>query len=208
MWAGFTLGLATFLHSMEQYLKISYLNDFIFCPISIYYHQLYGELSERLYYSKAQLDGKAVHEAVDNKHYSTHKNILQGLDIYSEKYNLCGKIDIFDTKTGVLTERKKHIEKIYDGYLFQLYAQYFCLKEMGYDVKKLRFYSYDDNKIYNVDLPEDNEIVFRKFVETNLAMQKFNVEDFIPTSQEKCRNCIYNDFCDRPLVPKSYRGGF
>ena len=43
---------------MELYLKITYLNDFIFCPLSIYYHQLYGDLAERLYYNDAQLDGK------------------------------------------------------------------------------------------------------------------------------------------------------
>lgn len=34
---------------MEFYLKLSYLNDFGFCPLSIYYRQLYGSLSERLY---------------------------------------------------------------------------------------------------------------------------------------------------------------
>ena len=99
---------------MELYLKISYLNDFIFCPLSIYYHQLYGELSERMYYGSAQLDGKAAHSAIDEQRYSTHKNILQGMDIYSSEYNLCGKIDLFDTEKGLLTERKKHIETIYD----------------------------------------------------------------------------------------------
>lgn len=90
---------------MELYLKITYLNDFIFCPLSIYYHQLYGDLAERLYYNDAQLDGKAAHEAIDNQHYSTHKNILQGIDVYSDEYKLCGKIDIFDTEKGLLQKR-------------------------------------------------------------------------------------------------------
>ena len=161
---------------MELYLKISYLNDFIFCPLSIYYHQLYGDLSERLYYGSAQLDGKAVHSAVDEKRYSTHKNILQSLDIYSDEYNLCGKIDIFDTEKGLLTERKKHIETIYDGYIFQLYAQTICLREMGYTVKQIRFYSSDDNKVYPVLLPEEDSVMFNKFKETNEAMQKFMAE--------------------------------
>jgi CRISPR-associated exonuclease Cas4 len=58
---------------MEAYLKITYLNDFIFCPLSIYFHELYGSLSERLYYDDAQLDGKAAHAAVDEGRYSTHK---------------------------------------------------------------------------------------------------------------------------------------
>ncbi|MBO4859625.1 MAG: type V CRISPR-associated protein Cas4 [Treponema sp.] len=193
---------------MELYLKISYFNDFIFCPLSIYYHQLYGDLSERLYYGSAQLDGKAVHSAVDEKRYSTHKNILQSLDIYSDEYNLCGKIDIFDTEKGLLTERKKHIETIYNGYIFQLYAQTICLREMGYTVKQIRFYSSDDNKVYPVLLPEEDPVMFNKFKETNEAMQKFDVSSYKPQTTEKCRNCIYNDFCDRPLAPKAYHGGF
>lgn len=193
---------------MELYLKISYLNDFIFCPLSIYFHQLYGSLSERLYYGATQLDGKAVHEAVDERRYSTHKNILQGLDIYSDEYKLCGRIDIFDTKTGLLTERKKHIETIYDGYIFQLYAQCLCLREMGYDVKELRFYSSDDNKVYSVPLPEEDLVMFDKFKQTAKAMESFNMADFTPKNPSKCQQCIYNDFCDRPLAPKLYKGGF
>lgn len=192
---------------MELYLKITYLNDFIFCPLSIYYHQLYGDLAERLYYSDALLDGKAAHSAVDEKRYSTHKNILQGIDVYSDEYKLCGKIDIFDTEKGLLTERKKHIETIYDGYLFQLYAQCLCLREMGYEVKQIRFYSNDDNKVYPQKLPEENLEMFEKFKATNAKMQDFDVNSYEPQTEEKCRNCIYNDFCDRPLASKAYRGG-
>lgn len=193
---------------MEQYLKISFLNDFIFCPLSIYYHQLYGSLSERLYYGVPQLDGKAAHEAIDEKRYSTHKNILQGMDIYSEEYQLCGKIDLFDTESGQLTERKKHIETIFDGYVFQLFAQCICLREMGYTVKSLRFYSSDDNKVYPVELPENNPGLFNKFKATTEQMQHFEVQNYKPQNKEKCENCIYNNFCDRPLAPPRYNGGF
>lgn len=193
---------------MELYLKISYLNDFIFCPISIYYHQLYGDLSERLYYTNAQLDGKAAHAAIDEHRYSTHKNILQGIDVFSDEYRLCGKIDTFNTESGILTERKKHIAKLYDGYIFQLYAQCICLREMGFSVQQLRFYSSDNNKAYPVPLPEENPALFEKFNQTNKEMQSFDAESFVPQNKEKCAHCIYNDFCDRPLAPKAYNGGF
>lgn len=193
---------------MELYLKISYLNDFIFCPLSIYYHQLYGSLSERLYYGASQLDGKAVHEAIDEKRYSTHRKILQSIDVFSNEYKLCGKIDLFDTEKGLLSERKKHISTIYDGYVFQLYAQCICLREMGYDVKSLRFYSSDDNKVYPVPLPEDDVEMFEKFKGINREMQSFTMDNFIPKNEKKCQQCIYNDFCDRPLAPKLYNGGF
>ncbi len=138
---------------MESYIPVSFLNDFIFCPLSIYYHQLYGNLSTRLYQDIPQVEGKASHKKIDEKKYSSRRTILQGIDIYSSKYNLCGKIDIFDTVSGILTERKKCINKIYQGYIFQVYAQYYGLAEMGYAVQEIRFYSMDDNKIYNVKIP-------------------------------------------------------
>jgi CRISPR-associated exonuclease Cas4 len=185
---------------MEAYLKITYLNDFIFCPLSIYFHQLYGGLSEDLYYDTPQLDGKAAHSAIDEHRYSTHKNILQGVDVYSDEYLICGKIDIFDCESGLLTERKKHITTIYDGYVFQLYAQCLCLREMGYLVKTIRFYSSDDNKVYSVQLPEENDEMFRRFKETISAMHNFDVDTFVPSNIKKCQTCIYNSFCDRPLA--------
>src|SRR5574344_989894 len=185
---------------MEAYLKITYLNDFIFCPLSIYFHQLYGGLSEALSYDTPQLDGTAAHSAIDEHRYSTHKNVLQGIDVYSDTYQICGKIDIFDADTGLLTERKKRITTIYAGYVFQLYAQCLCLREMGYAVKEIRFYSRDDNKVYPEQLPEDNKEMFQKFNETIHAMQNFDVDTFHPINSKKCLNCIYNDFCDRPLL--------
>lgn len=193
---------------MESYLKISFLNDFIFCPLSIYYHQLYGDLSERLYYGESQLNGKSVHAAVDERRYSTHKNILQSIDIYSDEYKLCGKIDTFDTDTGILTERKKHIDTLYDGYIFQLYAQCLCLREMGYTINKIRFYSSDDNKLYPVELPENDSEMFEKFKTVNNKMQNFDISTFSPNNKEKCQKCIYNNFCDRPLTDALYNGGF
>ena len=193
---------------MELYLKLSYLNDFGFCPLSIYYRQLYGSLSEMLYYGSPQLDGKAVHEAIDEKRYSTHKNILQDLEVYSDEYRLCGKIDIFDTNKGLLTERKKKISVLYDRNIFQLYGQCICLREMGYTVKQLRFYSSDDNKVYPIALPEEDVEMFNKFKKTLDSMQNFDLNSFCPTDKNRCKNCIYNDFCDRPLAPKSYNGGF
>ena len=87
-------------------------------------------------------------------------------------------------------------------------AQCICLREMGYEVKQIRFYSSDDNKVYPVELPENNPEMFEKFKKTNSEMQDFIVDLYVPKSPEKCRNCIYNDFCDRPLVPKAYNGGF
>lgn len=185
---------------MEGYILISHINDFIFCPISIYYHQLYGKLSTRIYQDLPQIDGKFAHEAIDEMKYSTRKNVLQGIEVFSEKYNLCGKIDIFDIDSGVLTERKKHISQIYDGYIFQIYAQYFCLTEMNFKVKKMRFYSSDNNKVFPVELPVDNKEMFEKFEKTIKEMNEFDISNYIPINIGKCQRCIYENLCDRSLI--------
>ena len=79
---------------MFSYIPISYLNDFSFCPRSIYYHSLYQSYDRRLYQDTPQVAGSAAHRSVDRGSYSTRRDVLQGLDVYSERFNLCGKIDI------------------------------------------------------------------------------------------------------------------
>ena len=47
----------------EDYISISTLNDFIFCPYSIYLHNVYMETDEGVY----QTRGRIAHETVDEK---------------------------------------------------------------------------------------------------------------------------------------------
>ena len=72
---------------MEEIILISYLNDFIFCPVSIYFHKLYGNLEQTLYQREYQINGKLAHRTIDEKKYSTSAKILQGIDVYTEKYD-------------------------------------------------------------------------------------------------------------------------
>jgi CRISPR-associated protein Cas4 len=96
-------------------------------------------------------------------------------------------------------ERKSHISEVYQGYIYQLYAQYFCLTEMGYQVEKLKLYSMDDNKVYEIPLPSEEDIrAFEAFLD---RYQHFNPasSDFTPNA-EKCKNCIYCELCDSAVV--------
>jgi len=185
---------------MESYITLSYLNDFIFCPRSIYFHQLYSIYNEQNYKQKPQIAGTEAHVAIDNNTYSTRSTVLQGLEVYCEKYNIVGKIDIFDIDSGRLTERKKSISNIYDGYVFQVYAQYFALTEMGYEVKAVFIYDISHNKNYQVLLPIENEDMFKKFESLIFEIQNYQLNDnsFIPL-KEKCNHCIYSPLCDKSL---------
>lgn len=176
-------------------ISISNLNDFIFCPVSIYFHSIDCDTETLTYQNDSQLNGTAAHTTVDSGTYSGKNSIIQALPVYSSKYNLYGKIDMFNNETHILTERKKKVKKIYDGYIFQVYAQYFGLCELGYRVDKIRIYSMDDNKIYPIDLPENNSVMFKKFEKLISDIDTFQFESFRQENSEKCSNCIYELLC-------------
>ncbi len=179
---------------METYLPITYLNDFVFCPRSIYYHQLYGQYDSRLYHRNSQIQGKIKHESIEKGSYSTLNRYLLNIDVYSEKYGICGKIDVYDQEDKKIIERKGKIKTIYEGYLYQIYAHYFCLTEMGFGVDSLCLHSLDDNKRYNLPIPDDATI--KKFEGHLLQVKKFNLLDSFQQIEGKCRECIYNPLCD------------
>lgn len=182
---------------MEPYITLSFLNDFVFCPRSIYFHQLYGGLNHDLYKQKPQIAGEAAHSAVENKKYSTRKNVLQNIEVFSEKYNICGKIDVFDCRVGKLTERKLEIKTIYDGYVFQVYAQCHALREMGYDVNEIVIHDMVHNRNYPIPLPEDNPEMQEKFEKLIFNMNHYEIGGGNSEPNEaKCKRCIYSQLCD------------
>jgi len=150
----------------------------------------------KTYHSSPQVKGKIKHECIDDGRYSTAKKFLQGIDVYSEKYGLCGKIDVYNKEAKSLIERKNKIVKIYDGYKYQLYAQYFCLKEMGYEVEKMFLHSLTDNKRYKIELPAGDGL--KNFERTIENIRSFNIaKNSIKKNKQKCDHCIYSQLCWR-----------
>ena len=184
----------------ENSILFSTLNDFIFCPVSIYFHNLYGRQATVTYQCQDQILGTDAHKAIDTGTYSSKSKILQGISCYCEKYNLIGKIDVFDSEKGVLTERKRTIKQVFDGYIFQLYSQYFSLTEMGYKVNHIRLYSLTDNKVYEQKLPEQDPQMLKNFEDTINEIRNFNFDLFHQENKLKCKSCIYEPACDRSLL--------
>jgi CRISPR-associated protein Cas4 len=179
---------------MEDNIIISNINDFLFCPRSIYFHNLYGGYDEHMYHSSSQIQGKISHKNIDEKKYTTRKSILQGMEIYSEELGVVGKIDLFDQEQGILTERKNKIAFVYEGYLLQIYAQYFCLTEMGYAVKTIRLYSISDNKIHSVEIPSLKQK--ERLLDVLSKMREFQLNADFTQNKNKCIKCIYRHLCD------------
>ncbi|MBS9783961.1 type V CRISPR-associated protein Cas4 [Candidatus Gracilibacteria bacterium] len=184
---------------MHSYILLSALNDFIFCPRSLYYHHIYDNYQKELYQTTDQVLGTEAHKAVDMGKYSSRKTILQGMNVVSNEYGILGKIDTFDLKTGILTERKRKIKKIYQGYIWQLYGEYFCLSEMGYVVTNLRLYSMEDNKVYPIPFPNFEEK--NKFKRLLKYFREYYINtDKSITNKNKCKKCIYRKLCQKNFI--------
>jgi CRISPR-associated exonuclease Cas4 len=182
---------------MYDYIQISTINDFIFCPRSLYFHGIYYTFEDKHYKAEPQLVGTIKHEASDEGRYSSRARYLQGMEVFSNKYGLVGKIDIYDKETQTLIERKTKIKRIYPGYRYQLYAQYEALTEMGYPVKQMFLHSLEDNRKYPVSYGGRDMYEFNKILR---AIRSFDISRSSPQENiGKCSQCIYKELCRTDL---------
>ncbi len=175
---------------MDGIINISYINDFLYCPKSLYLHIIYDNFDSKVFHDKPQVSGNLAHESIDQNHYSTSQHILQGLSVYSQRLGVKGKIDLYDKQEQSLIERKYQVKKIYKGYIYQLYAQMYCLEEINYPVSKLFIHSLSDNKRYEVALP--SKIEKKEFESLIEKMKSFDENMLLNHKCPHCDNNIYS----------------
>lgn len=191
---------------MDDYILISTLNDFIFCPYSIYLHNVYMEADTGLYHATPQMRGKIAHEATDSKRSSNRGKDLLALPVISEDYRLMGKIDIYKGEDKKLIERKYLLKNIYQGQIYQLWAQYLCMTEMGYDVQSLYFYEISANRMLPVPLPTEKDLIqFQLFLDN---YRTYDPSLPIDTNPNKCSHCIYCSLCEKTNQENVYQQGY
>jgi len=148
-----------------------------------------------MYHAIPQIRGKAAHRSVDDRSYCSSRHVISGLAVYSEEFGVYGKIDIYKAQEKLLIERKYQLKTIYRGQIYQLWAQYFSMLEMGYQVERLEFHTQVSRTIHVVPIPDEKDIL-----ELNLFLNRFRTFD--PTmpfhlNPAKCIHCIYCNLCDK-----------
>ncbi|MDY5968816.1 MAG: type V CRISPR-associated protein Cas4 [Bacteroidales bacterium] len=179
----------------EDYILLSTLNDYSFCPYSIYLHNIYMETDEGLYHATPQTQGRLSHKVVDGKKSSTRKEDLMAMPVCCHELGIMGKIDIYKGREHHLIERKYQMKRIFQGQLYQVWGEYFCMKEMGYEVDRVSFYEISTNKMLTQRLPGVREWgELKSFIEKYKA---FDPSETIETSAKKCAHCIYSALCEK-----------
>ena len=157
---------------------------------------------EEIYHASPQTKGKLSHATIDEKTASNKKDDLQSLPIIFLRLGIMGKIDIYRTKEKLLIERKYNLKTIYRGQLYQLWAQYFCMKEMGYEVEKLAFYEISTNKTTFVELPtKEDRAELEKLIED---FRNYDPEIEFLQNENKCKHCVYCNLCDKTNIENVY----
>lgn len=188
---------------MTDYINISVLNDFIFCPYSIYLHNVYMESDEMMYHATPQTQGRLAHETVDNKSASNRADVIMSLPVYSEEYGLMGKIDVYRLNEKKLIERKYQLKQIFQGQIYQLWAQMLCMREMGYDVESLAFYETSKNKMIPIAMPNNRDIqYFKNFLNSFRTYNPATAS--MKVNPNKCIHCIYCNLCDKTDLDNVY----
>lgn len=178
-----------------ELIPISTLNDFIFCPYSIYLHNVYMDTDEGNYHATPQTRGRNAHQKIDTKQSSGSKDVIEALSIISQELGVYGKIDIYNKQTFRLVERKYQLKNIYRGQIYQLWSQYFCLIEMGYYVKNISFYEISTRKFIEINIPtHENKEELIHFIE---SYRNYNPKDLLIPNFNKCAHCIYSNLCDK-----------
>lgn len=175
-------------------MPVSYLNDFIFCPYSVYLHQIYDKNNETIYSAKPQKTGKYAHDKEELINVSD-TNIIKNKWIVSLKLGVYGKIDRYCIFDKTLIEGKYDVKKIYRGYFYQIWCYYFGMTEMGYTIHKLYIESLKDRDLYPIALPGIDE--FNELQSHIKKIAWYDFEQDITPNIEKCIRCIYASLCDK-----------
>jgi len=150
---------------------------------------------EELIHAVPQIQGRASHETIDQKKYSSLKDEFSGMPVCCNELGIVGKIDIYKVSEKLLIERKYKLLKIYQGQIYQLWAQYFCMIEMGYEVEKLAFYAISSNTTFPVEIPENaQKDELKGFIQ---QFKTYNPMQEISVNINKCTHCIYCNLCDK-----------
>jgi CRISPR-associated protein Cas4 len=175
---------------MDSAIPISAINDFLYCPRSLYLHSIYSTFQTNTFHDTPQVLGGIAHENIEKGKYTTSAHILQGLSVYSLRLGIKGKIDLYDSQKNWLIERKYRVKQIYLGFKYQLYAQIYCLEEAEMPVKQLFIQSLSDNRRYEIPLPSsDEEKDFEKTIE---KMKSFTPLELQNHACSHCQNNIYS----------------
>ncbi len=121
---------AAFQRHDEDYVLISALNQYNYCPLRCYWMFVEHEYAD----NEHTIEGALGHARVHSEERTTRGDLFQirSVYLYSKRYGICGKADLIEERSGAIypVEYKKGRLGNWTNDALQLCAQALCLEEM------------------------------------------------------------------------------
>ena len=180
-----------------EYIPISSVKDYTYCPKSAWYLLLTGQVRENV----DMVEGALLHERADSSVRTVIGDLVQTRTVYlySDTYGLTGVADLIEQNTQETypVEYKKGKDGDWEHHQVQLCAQAFCLEEMLTLCKPIR-----RGFIYYVASGKRREIRLNRKLRTTAiraidAVRKLLDLSYAPRIRygRKCPKCSWYPIC-------------
>lgn len=185
-----------------NYLPLSFIAEFEYCPRSAYY--LITDAPKLRDENNFIQDGRELHQKVDDgyKFFKKTKKVESSVKIFSEKYGISGKIDIVEFHENniiIPVELKRGKSRESSMHAIQLALSAICLKEIFPDAKIENgaiFFCEDRQKIeifFTDELIKKAQNIASFLKEKNSKM--LIPKDFPALKDSRCVGCCFYQLC-------------
>lgn len=180
---------------MEEFVFLSALNQYDYCPRRCYYIFVENIFTE----NEHTVEGTLLHQRVDAGESSVRDGAIQtrSVYLYARQLGVCGKADVIEERNRELypIEHKKGKRGQWTNDALQLCAQALCLEEMtGKEVGK--------GYIYYVATGRRQEVVFTPELRQQTLATIAAVRRLIDSGERpinpytpRCKGCSLHDIC-------------
>lgn len=180
-----------------DYISISSLNHYDYCPKRAWYIFVAGEFLENPH----TVEGALLHERSDSSERTVRGDLIQTRTVYlySQQYGLTGIADVVEEKSGEIypVEHKKGRRGDWKNDQLQLCAQALCLEEMLHLAE-----SVPRGFLYYAATGQRKEIPFTKELRTYTLNTIAAVRKLLETQERpdirygpRCRGCSLYPIC-------------
>ncbi len=187
------------MFSEDDYIQLSAIQHYVFCPRQCGLIHVEGIWSENLFTAR----GKILHQKVDSgeDELRGEKHITRGLNVFSKRLGLSGRADVVEfTESGEKivpypVEYKAGKPKLDISDIAQLCAQALCLEEMlGVQVRKAAVFYGKPRRRLEVELTDE---LRRSTEEIIMKVHEMMQKRIVPKASysPKCDACSIVDEC-------------
>lgn len=184
-----------FLALFVDFIPISALSEYLYCPRNCYLFYVLGERGENPYTVEGKILHERVHEATKTKR--GEKQQLRKVYVYSKHYGISGFADVLEERRGRIVpieyKRGRKRNRLEDE--IQLCAQAMCLEEMlNIKIKEGFIFYASSRRRRKVKLDES---LRREVIKTIQKVRALFVSKEIPPplNDNRCRGCSLKPNC-------------